>query len=150
IVPHLPGAGMHITRYKGHITRDIVFSQDGHQMFVSVGSASNVGEGMDSRSTTVIARWEAEHELGSAWGDETDRAAVLVFDPDGQHRRVFASGLRNCVGLAVHPRTGELWCSVNERDGLGDDLVPDFITRVREGAFFGWPWYYLGVHEDPR
>jgi glucose/arabinose dehydrogenase len=63
---------------------------------------------------------------------------------------VFASGLRNCVGLAIEPSSGELWCSVNERDDLGDDLVPDFITRVRDGAFFGWPWYYLGAHEDPR
>src|SRR5262249_18722344 len=75
---------------------------------------------------------------------------VLVFDPAGGNRRVFASGLRNCVGLAVHPLTGDLWCSTNERDDLGDDLVPDFITRVRDGAFYGWPWYYLGANEDPR
>ena len=119
-------------------------------MLVSVGSASNVGEGMDKRSAALIARWDREHGLGSAWDNETDRAAVLVFDPNGKDRRVFASGLRNCVGLGVHPRSGEIWCSVNERDELGDDLVPDFITRVREGAFFGWPWYYLGAHEDPR
>jgi glucose/arabinose dehydrogenase len=91
-----------------------------------------------------------EHGLGSAWGNETDRAAVLVFDPAGRNRRVFASGLRNCVGLALHPMTGDLWCSTNERDDLGDDLVPDFITRVRDGAFYGWPWYYLGANEDPR
>jgi glucose/arabinose dehydrogenase len=139
-----------VSRLAGAVTRDIVFSQDGRRMFVSVGSASNVGEEMGRRDAAIIARWDAEHGLGSAWGNETDRAAVLVFDPDGKHRRVFASGLRNCVGLAVHPRTGGLWCSVNERDGLGDDLVPDFITRVAEGAFFGWPWYYLGAHEDPR
>jgi glucose/arabinose dehydrogenase len=135
---------------RGHITRDIVFSPDGRHMFVSVGSASNDGEGMGKRDAAAIARWEAEHGLGSAWDSETDRAAVLVFDPEGTDRRVFASGLRNCVGLAVHPRTGELWCSTNERDELGDDLVPDFITRVRDGAFFGWPWYYLGANEDPR
>jgi glucose/arabinose dehydrogenase len=135
---------------RGHVTRDLAFSKDGRQMFVSVGSASNVGEGMGKLDAAAIARWEAEHGLGSAWGEETDRAAVLVFDPDGNNRRVFASGLRNCVGLAVQPRTGELWCSVNERDALGDDLVPDFITRVRDGAFFGWPWYYLGGNEDPR
>jgi glucose/arabinose dehydrogenase len=97
----------------------------------------------------VIVR-DAEHGLGSAWGNETDRAAVLVFDPEGRNRRVFASGVRNCVGLAVHPVTGDLCCSTNERDGLGDDLVPDFITRVRDGAFYGWPWYYLGANEDPR
>jgi Glucose / Sorbosone dehydrogenase len=108
------------------------------------------GEAMGKRDAAAIARWEAEHGLGSAWGNETDRAAVLVFDPAGRNRRVFASGLRNCVGLAVHPLTGDLWCSTNERDDLGDDLVPDFITRVRDGAFYGWPWYYLGANEDPR
>ena len=75
---------------------------------------------------------------------------MLVFDAEGRNRRVFASGLRNCVGLAMHPLTGDLWCSTNERDDLGDDLVPDFITRVRDGAFYGWPLYYLGVNEDPR
>ena len=135
---------------RGHITRDIVFSKDGRQMFVSVGSATNAGEGMGKRDAAAIARWEAEHGLGSAWGIETDRAAVLVFDPEGGNRRIFASGLRNCVGLAVHPQSGDLWCSTNERDDLGDDLVPDFMTRVRDGAFYGWPWYYLGAHEDPR
>jgi glucose/arabinose dehydrogenase len=135
---------------RGHITRDIVFSKDGRQMFVSVGSATNVGEGMGKRDAAAIARWEAEHGLGSAWGIETDRAAVLVFDPEGGNRRIFASGLRNCVGLAVHPQSGDLWCSTNERDDLGDDLVPDFMTRVRGGAFYGWPWYYLGANEDPR
>jgi hypothetical protein len=109
---------------RGHITRDIVFSKDGRQMFVSVGSASNAGEGMGKRDAAAIARWEAEDGLGSAWGNETDRAAVLVFDPDGRNRRVFATGLRNCVGLAVHPMTGDVWCSTNERDGLGDDLAP--------------------------
>jgi hypothetical protein len=101
---------------RGHITRDIVFSKDDRQMFVSVGSASNDGEGIGKRDATAIARWEAEHGLGSAWGNETDRAAVLVFDPAGRNRRVFASGLRNCVGLAVHPLKGDLWCSTNERD----------------------------------
>jgi glucose/arabinose dehydrogenase len=75
---------------------------------------------------------------------------VLVFDPEGGDRHVFASGIRNCVGLAVHTSTGDLWCSTNERDGLGDDLVPDYITRIRHGGFYGWPWYYLGDHEDPR
>ena len=113
----------------GHWTRDIAFSSDGRQMFVSVGSSSNVAEGDV---------------------DERDRADVLVFDPEGGGRQVFASGIRNCVGLAVHPATGDLWCSTNERDGLGDDLVPDYITRVRRGGFYGWPWYYLGDHPDPR
>jgi glucose/arabinose dehydrogenase len=149
IVRDLPHAGGRSVQ-RGHITRDVVFSKDGRQMFVSVGSASNAGEGMGKRDAATIARWEAEHGLGSAWGNETDRAAVLVFDPEGKNRRVFASGLRNCVGLAVHPLTGDLWCSNNERDDLGDDLVPDFITRVRDGAFYGWSWYYLGANEDPR
>jgi glucose/arabinose dehydrogenase len=89
---------------------------------------------MEKRNAAAIARWEAAHGVGSAWGNETDRAAVLVFDPEDRNRRVFASGLRNCVGLAVHPLTGDLWCSTNERDDLGDDLVPDFLTRVRDGA----------------
>jgi glucose/arabinose dehydrogenase/cytochrome c2 len=113
----------------GHWTRDVAFSGDGTRMFISVGSGSNVGEG-DS--------------------DEADRADVLVFDPEGGGRQVFASGIRNCVGLAVHAATGDLWCSTNERDGLGDDLVPDYLTRVRRGGFYGWPWYYLGDHQDPR
>src|SRR5512144_2339715 len=65
-------------------------------------------------------------------------------------RRVYASGIRNCVGMAVNSTSGDLWCSTNERDGLGDDLPPDYITGVREGGFYGWPWYYIGAHEDPR
>jgi glucose/arabinose dehydrogenase len=73
-----------------------------------------------------------------------------MFDPDGKRLGVFATGIRNCVGLAVHPTTGDLYCSTNERDGLGDNLVPDYITRVREGAFYGWPWFYIGDNEDPR
>ena len=87
---------------------------------------------------------------GAAWGNESERADVLVFDPQGKGRRIFATGIRNCVGLAVNPTTGDLWCSTNERDGLGDNLPPDYITRVREGGFYGWPWYYIGAHEDPR
>jgi hypothetical protein len=134
---------------RGHITRDIAFSKDGRQLFVSVGSYSNNGEGMRRHSAAAIRRWEAAHGLGSAWGKDAGRAQVFAFDPDGSNRRSFATGLRNCVGLAVQPQTGELWCSTNERDELGDDLVPDFVTRVRAGAFYGWPWYYLGAHEDP-
>ena len=82
--------------------------------------------------------------------EEKDRADVLEFEPDGSAKRVYASGIRNCVGLAIQPKTGALWCSVNERDGLGDDLVPDYITRVQEDGFYGWPWYYIGNHQDPR
>jgi glucose/arabinose dehydrogenase len=115
----------------GHSTRDIQFSLDGKKMFVSVGSASNV----DDPDTTPA---------------EKNRADVLQFNPDGTGMQVYAYGIRNCVGLAVNSKTGELWCSVNERDGLGDNLVPDYITHVQEGGFYGWPWWYMGGHQDPR
>ncbi|MBV9553362.1 MAG: sorbosone dehydrogenase family protein [Alphaproteobacteria bacterium] len=131
----------------GHWTRDIAFSRDGKRMFVSVGSGSNDAEGMPRE---LPDGWTASHALGAAWGYETDRADVLEFDPQGQGRRVYATGIRNCVGLAVEPKTGDLWCSTNERDGLGDNLPPDYLTRVKEGGFYGWPWYYIGDHEDPH
>jgi glucose/arabinose dehydrogenase len=134
----------------GHSTRDVAFSKDGAKMFVSVGSASNVGEGMGKLDPAGVQKWEQGKPAGAAWGSESERADVLVFDPQGKGRRVFAAGIRNCVGLAVNPTTGDLWCSTNERDGLGDNLPPDYITRVREGGFYGWPWYYMGAHEDPR
>jgi glucose/arabinose dehydrogenase len=135
----------------GHTTRDVVFSLDGQRMFVSVGSGSNDAETIGRKSPDEIRKWEVAHGLGGAWGRETDRADVLAFDPLGRPPgRVFATGIRNCVGLAVQPASGALWCSTNERDGLGDDLVPDYVTRVSEGAFYGWPWWYIGDHEDPR
>ncbi|HEU4584630.1 MAG TPA: PQQ-dependent sugar dehydrogenase, partial [Gemmatimonadaceae bacterium] len=115
----------------GHWTRDIAFSLDGKRLFVAVGSASNVDD-------------PDEHP------SEHHRAAILEYTPDGKFVKVFASGLRNPSGIAVDPSTGELWTSVNERDGLGDDLVPDYITHVREDGFYGWPYYYLGGHPDPR
>lgn len=130
----------------GHSTRDIAFSRDDKKFYVSVGSESNVAQGM----AAVAAASNGPLPLGASWGPETDRADVLAFDPDGKNKVVFATGIRNCVGLAVHPATGDLWCSTNERDGLGDNLVPDYVTRVREGAFYGWPWYYLGGNQDPR
>jgi hypothetical protein len=134
----------------GHATRDVVFSKDGSRMFVSVGSASNVGEEMPRLDRRRLEAWKDNHALGAAWGKEQDRAAVLAFDPQGHKKRLFATGIRNCVGMALNPTTGDLWCSVNERDGLGDNLVPDYVTRVREGGFYGWPWYYIGGHQDPR
>ena len=134
----------------GHTTRDVAFSRDGRRMFVSVGSASNVAQRLPAKNAGELRAWEAQQGLGAAWGDEARRADVLAFDPEGQGGRIFATGLRNCVGLAVHPATGDVWGATNERDGLGDDLVPDYVTRVREGAFYGWPWYYLGAREDPR
>ena len=134
----------------GHSTRDVVFSADGRRMFVSVGSQSNVAQSMEHKSAAEIRAWEADHALGAAWDGETRRANVLSFAPDGSDGRIFATGIRNCVGMAVQPGTGDLWCATNERDALGDNLVPDYVTRVKEGAFYGWPWYYIGDHEDPR
>jgi glucose/arabinose dehydrogenase len=125
----LPGGGR--LRGGGHWTRDIVFSKDGTRMFVSVGSHSNI----DDPDTHP---------------EEFHRADVLEFTPEGKFVKVYASGIRNCVGEAIQPGTGELWCSTNERDQLGDNLVPDYITHVQEGAFYGWPWYYMGSNQDPR
>lgn len=128
IVPDIPGGGQ--LRGGGHWTRDLAFSLDGKKMFVSVGSHSNV--------------YEDPNE------NEERRADILEYNPDGTGFRLYATGIRNAVGIAIHPQTGELWASVNERDGLGDDLVPDYITRVKDGGFYGWPWFYLGPNQDPR
>jgi glucose/arabinose dehydrogenase len=130
----------------GHWTRDLAFSPDDKTLFVSVGSGSNVDEGVPRADEATVAK----APIGASFGDEQRRADVLAFDPDGGHERVYATGIRNCSGLAVQPGTGALWCAVNERDGLGDDLPPDYATHVTEGAFYGWPWYYLGDHQDPR
>jgi glucose/arabinose dehydrogenase len=116
----------------GHWTRDLAFSADGKKMFVGVGSLSN-NDDTDENP------------------DEKNRADILEFNPDGSGMRVYAWGIRNPgSGLAIEPKTGELWCSVNERDALGDNLVPDYITHVQEGGFYGWPWWYMGGHQDPR
>jgi glucose/arabinose dehydrogenase len=133
----------------GHSTRDIVFNRDGKRMLISVGSASNDAERIGKPAEGLQA-WIDDHPLGAAWGSETGRAGVLAFEPDGKRLGMFAAGIRNCVGLAVHPTTGDLYCSTNERDGLGDNLVPDYVTRVREGAYYGWPWFYIGSNEGPR
>ena len=122
----LPAGG-----YNNHWTRNVVARPDGAKLYVSVGSATNVDEeGIDVK-------------------DER-RAAILEVNPDGTGMRVFASGLRNPNGMDWEPATGTLWTAVNERDMLGDDLVPDYITSVKEGAFYGWPYAYFGQHEDPR
>jgi glucose/arabinose dehydrogenase len=126
VIRSLPGYGR--LRGGGHWTRDLQFSRDGRTLYVSVGSLSNVSD--DS--------------------SEKDRACIHAYNPDGTGFRLHATGIRNPVGLALHPTTGDLWTSVNERDGLGDDLVPDYVTRVRPGGFYGWPWYYLGPTQDPR
>jgi glucose/arabinose dehydrogenase len=142
IVAELPRGG-------GHSTRDIAFTNDNRRMLISVGSATNDAEGIGGPAGGRQS-WSAQHALGALWGSETDRAAVLAFDPQGKRLGVFATGIRNCVGLAVHPQTGDAYCSTNERDGFGENLVPDYVTRVKEGAFYGWPWYYIGNNEDPH
>jgi len=135
----------------GHSTRDIAFSPDAKRLFVSVGSGSNVAESMSKKTPAEIKSWEAAHGLGAAWDVETDRAAVLELDAAAPAAASnYANGIRNCVSLTVQPATGALWCTTNERDALGDDLVPDYSTRVARGGFFGWPWYYIGSNEDPR
>lgn len=125
----------------GHWTRSIAFSPDGKTLYYSVGSGSNVAEGM---------RGDPDGPLGAPSGLEAKRAMVWAMDPDGNNRRIFATGLRNCSGMDIQPGTGALWCAVNERDGLGNDLPFDYATHVEDGAFYGWPWYYIGDHEDPR
>jgi glucose/arabinose dehydrogenase len=125
VVKDLPEGG-------GHWTRDLVFSRDGQKMFVAVGSSSNVDDPDEKPA-------------------EFHRANILQFTPDGKFVKVYASGIRNPGGgLAINAETGELWCSVNERDALGDNLVPDYVSSVKEDAFYGWPWYYMGDHQDPR
>lgn len=133
-----------------HWTRDIAFSPDGKTLYLSVGSGSNVAEGIGGEPRGGLEKWIAERAPGEAWGSEDGRAAVLAFDPDGGNARVFATGLRNCSGMTVQPGAGALWCVVNERDGLGDNVPFEYATAVREGGFYGWPWYYIGDHEDPR
>jgi glucose/arabinose dehydrogenase len=119
-IADLPGGG-------GHTTRAVAFSLDGKKLFVAVGSASNV----DDPDTHP---------------GEKNRADILSCDPAKCELSVYAYGIRNAGGgIAVNPQTGELWCSVNERDALGDNLVPDYITHVEEGGFYGWPWWYIGV-----
>ncbi|HTB83614.1 MAG TPA: PQQ-dependent sugar dehydrogenase [Candidatus Sulfotelmatobacter sp.] len=135
----------------GHTTRDVVFSKDGKRMFISCGSGSNVAEKMQKKPPEDIKTWEAENGLGAAWDSEEHRAQVLVTDPEGKTPlHAYATGIRNAVGMAINQITGDLWVSVNERDGLGDNLVPDYVTRVQEGGYYGWPWYYMGDNEDPR
>lgn len=121
----LPSGG-----YNNHWTRNVISSRDGRKLYVSVGSSSNVGE--------------------NGMNEEVRRANVLQVNPDGSGEKVYASGLRNPIGMAWEPASGALWTAVNERDGLGDNLVPDYITQVREDGFYGWPYSYYGQNKDPR
>ncbi|MEN3332144.1 MAG: hypothetical protein V7641_1509 [Blastocatellia bacterium] len=113
--------------YREHWTRNVIFNADGSKLYVTVGSKSNVDA-----------------------GEEPMRAAISEFNPDGSGQRIYASGTRNPIGLAYNPRTGRLWAAVQERDLIGNDLVPDYVTSITEGAFYGWPYAYIGQHEDPR
>jgi glucose/arabinose dehydrogenase len=142
-IAHLPAGA-------GHWTRDLAFSRGGETLYVAIGSQTNVAEGKTPPPRAEIEALEKSEGLGASAGAETGRALVAAFDPDGKNRRVFAAGLRNCSGVTIRPGSDELWCVVNERDMLGDDLPPDYATRVTPGAFYGWPWYYIGAHEDPR
>ena len=125
----IPGGGR--LRGGGHWTRDLAFSPDGKTLLVSVGSHSN----NDNPDTEP---------------QEFHRADILRYTPDGKFEGIYASGIRNPVGITYQPGTDTLWASVNERDTLGDMLVPDYVTHVTPGAFYGWPWYYMGDHHDPR
>lgn len=135
----------------GHSTRDIRFSADGSKLFISVGSKSNVAEGIEKKSESEVKAIEAKDGLGAAWGEEAGRAAVLVTSPDGKaglHH--YANGIRNCAGLGIQPGSGAVWCVNNERDNLGDNLPTEYATSVKEGGFYGWPWYYIGDNADHR
>ncbi len=134
----------------GHWTRDIAFSQGDSTLYVAVGAGSNIGAEVRGLPPGGIAQWANTQPLGAMWGAEEGRAAVISFNPDGTNRHVFATGLRNCSGLAIEPTIGDPWCVVNERDGLGDNVPFDYATSVRDGNFYGWPWYYIGANEDPR
>jgi len=112
----------------GHSTRDIVFSKDGKSLFIAVGSGSNNDDN----------------------DKEFHRANILEYTPEGKFVGIYASGIRNPVGLAVNPDTGEVWTSINERDTYGDNLVPDYVTHVERGGFYGWPWFYIGANYDPK
>jgi len=143
-----------------HYGRDLAFSPDGKRLYLSVGSGSNVAQDMfpephwtmhpEPRNVDGLAAWVKLKPLGAAWDTEELRADVLSFDPDGKNMKIVATGLRNCQGMTIQPATGQLWCAVNERDELGDNTPFEYATHVVEGAFYGWPWYFIGGHEDPR
>lgn len=132
-----------------HWTRDLAASPDDQRLFVSIGSASNVAGAMPEMAGEEVKAHEETHGVGAAWGDEENRAVVRAFNPDGSEISNFATGLRNCSGMTIQPGTETLWCTGNERDHIGPNLVPDYLTSVQEDGFYGWPWYYTGGNEDP-
>lgn len=135
-----------------HWTRDILFAPDGSRLYLAVGSGSNVALDMapEPRSEGGLEGWIANEAPGATWDTEEGRAQVLSYAPDGNDGKAVATGLRNCSGMAIRPDTGALWCAVNERDGLGPDTPFDYATEVEQGAFYGWPWYYIGSNPDDR
>ncbi len=150
-VPEVVIAELYPSKASGHYTRDLAFSLDGKTLYVSVGSESNVAEQIPQKTVAEAQSFEKDTMLGAAWGSETNRAAVLMFDAAKPGKpKLLATGIRNCVALTVQPTKGDVWCTTNERDLLGDDLVPDYSTRVKAGQFYGWPWYFMGSNEDPR
>src|SRR6202048_1524183 len=143
-----------------HWARDIVFSPDGRRLYFSVGSGANGAQDMfpdphlvmtpEPRIINSLADWLKIRPAGAAWDTEELRANVLSFDPNGKDMKIVATGLRNCTGMTIQPATRQLWCIVNERDSLGNNTPFDYATHIVDGAFYGWPWYYLGAHQDPR
>src|ERR1022692_267731 len=135
-----------------HWIRDILFIPDGTRLLLAVGSSSNAALDMFPvpRVPGGMDGWNKTHPLGSTWDTEEGRANILSFKPDGTDQKIIATGLRNPSGITIQPATGELWAVINERDGLGDDTPFEYATHVQAGAFYGWPWYFLGAHEDPR
>jgi glucose/arabinose dehydrogenase len=143
-----------------HYGRDIAFSPDGKRLYLGVGSGSNAAQDMfpephwtmhpEPKNVNGIEEWAKLKPLGAAWDTEELRANVLSFDPDGKNMKIVATGLRNCQAMTIQPATGQLWCAVNERDEIGDNTPLEYATHVIEGAFYGWPWYYIGGNQDPR
>ncbi len=132
-----------------HWTRDVAFSPDGKTRYVAVGSSGNVADDMEKKPAD-LKKWEKDHIVGSAWDKEEWRANVLTYTPEGKNKQIYASGVRNCSGMTVQPGTGTVFCATNERDLLGDNTPPDYVSSIKKGGFYGWPWYYIGDHEDTR
>lgn len=135
-----------------HWTRDIAISADGNRLLLAVGSGSNIALDMFPKPHVPggIEGWASANPLGAPWDTEEKRAMILSYDLLGKNEKIFATGLRNPAGITIHPTTGKLWSVVNERDGMGDDTPLEYATEVVEGGFYGWPWFYIGDHEDTR